>query len=348
MLFMPDEIRTVSSGCPGKDYGRLRAYNFYTGEIIWDRGSCTDYVGMFTGQESLAFGFEKLFVADEGFTTSDDAQLHAVNPENGDVIWSRTDLGYHISTSPIISQNLVIIGADYILYGLDPETGSTIWSTDFSTQFGHGSFEQEMALLSYTDELYVLRYQSSFGQRLHRVDADNGSILWSTNSLGSNPGVSFPTAFESGVIVGSDDTFYRFDLNGNQVWSYEIEGSVSGGSAIGFGDDGNEKIILTWSHYPSPFDVRMSSLNLEDGTEDFTTSIETYGNQLASPLVVQDKIVVTTYFAKLKVFDLNSGNELWNSGQYDPGGSSVTPMFFDGRITVVGKNGKIFQHNFSN
>lgn len=341
VLYVGDEIRTVSSACPSREYGRFVALNITTGQIIWQRGSCTDYVGMFAGQESVAYGQGKIFFADEGFTSADNAQLHAVNPSNGARLWTRNDLGYHISTSPLMTSSSVIIGADDTLYALNPSTGATLWTRAFP----YGSFAREMALSVAGDAVYLLKYESSFGQRLHKVSTSTGQVLWSSAVLGNNVNVAYPTAHSGGVVVGSDNRFYNFSSSGQVLWSRQIAGGVDGGSALTSTLSSNAKVVVTWTSN-STFDVRLSSLDLATGNINFTTQIETYGSQLAAPIVVGTKAIVHTYFGHLKVVDLVTGVVSFSSGVLDVGGGRVTPMLYQGKVTVIGPNGYLNQFVF--
>lgn len=337
ILVMPDEVRVVSTGCPGHEYGQLHAYDYLTGAVVWEKGSCSDYVGMFTGQESLAAGFGKVFVTDEGFTSADYAQLHAINPATGQLYWTRNDLGYHTESSPIVGSSYIYIGAGGTVYALHPSNGQTMWSRPLTSS----SINQEMALSG--SSLYVMAYQNGYGERLYKINANTGVIEWSTTSLGSNANVSFPTITSQGVVVGSDHTFYHFSSTGATLWTRPVEGSVYGSSAL-LSRTFNS-IVVTWAHYPSPLDVRASVLNLTTGAEVRTFSIETYGNQSASPLVAGDKVIFSTYFGHVKIFNVNTGSLIWDSGQFDPGGAGVTPILVADRLTVVGKNGIIKQWN---
>lgn len=317
VLYLPDEVS------PGKIY----ALNITTGEKLWEKT-----VHSYPGQESLAHFNGKIFFADEGPAT-----LYSINPSNGETFWTRTDLGYHISTSPIILNNTVIVGADdssySTLWGLNIQDGTTVWSF----RLPYGLFEREM--VGTKNNVYFLHYQSSYGQRLYNVDVKTGEIVWNTENIGDSSGVSFPTLLKDRIVVGSDKTFYAFNpVDGTKLWSYQVEGDISGGSAI----TQNGNIVVTWSHYPYPYDVRMTVLN-QQGKKVIETTIETYGNQMAAPIVLKNVAFFSTYFGHLKAYDTLTGNLLWDSGAFDTGGASVTPMYYDGRMTVAGSNGHIRQ-----
>jgi len=116
---------------------------------------------------------------------------------------------------PKIYKPSVLVGCDNnMFYSLDAQTGSKNW--EFQTD---GGVESSACLYK------NVAYFGSNGGKFYAVNANTGKLLW-VKQLNA-PIKSSACIGNDKIYFGSDnDTLYCLDLNGNDIWKYDMEGAI--------------------------------------------------------------------------------------------------------------------------
>ncbi len=140
--------------------------------------------------------------------------------------------GTETQVSPLISSDGVIY---LIEHGYNTATANK-YRQSVTAYYSDGSIKWKNTKVSsgtgtplyYNGTLYVLG-ESTF----YALNGQNGDILWEKNISYSSLNPSSPILSSDGVIYFiSNYTVYGFDLNGTELWSYELSGEY--GRPVGF------------------------------------------------------------------------------------------------------------------
>jgi len=169
--------------------GNVIALDGKTGATLWTTHLDTVYSEPTTVWDGLVF-----------VTTS--PGLAALNTATGQVVWQRTDL-YFLSAPAVANGSLYALSDK--LYALDPETGTTKWTSD----------------LSGANPLVVgggIVYSADAGGGVWAVDGEGGDRLWH-RQVGHT--IQTAPVLAGGLLyVSTDDTLWAMDaLTGGAVWA---------------------------------------------------------------------------------------------------------------------------------
>ncbi len=207
-------------------FGQVRVRNFFTNKTIHTRTVKHIRSGPILSNNSLvigtASGVEQLSIPGlkTGWSYSCDmiidlkpiAQngivyfggggglIGALSAEDGSLIWKR-ELPSDIVSDLSLGTYLYIGMADGSLLAFDPQSGQTVWTSQFDFTI-HGSVTESNGMV----------YFGTTDTRVYALSADGGSIKWmfETQGIVTAP----PVVFGDAVLVGSYDR-YLYSLNRN-------------------------------------------------------------------------------------------------------------------------------------
>ena len=297
------------------------------------------------------------------FVGSSDANVYAVDLENGRQAWK-----YHtedaVEASPCVIEETVFIGSsDDFLYALDAKTGQLRWKYETDGQIlGAANWTKS------PDGHRAWIILGSYDNKLHCVDSTNGNVMWTyetDNYINGSPAVgdgktvfggcdamihvvsladgsrikqidtsSFIAAsaafFEGRVYVGNyDNIFICADIASGEIeWKYTSE------EAPFFSSPAVDKNIVVFGGR----DKHVHCLRRDDGQ--FLWKFKTLGEVDSSPVICEDKIVVGSEDGRLYMIRLSDGSQIWS---YEIGHAiTSSPAVAKGMIVIGSDDGYLY------
>lgn len=233
-----------------------------------------------------------------------------------DVIW-QTQLDVGTSSSPVVDNNLVFIGADDdVLYALDRGDGSERWR--FAV--GDGASYTMGPSPAISDGVVWFASSSETGKgELYAIDATNGEEIWHFQP--DAPGLHTPAVLEEAVYAGSDDgNVYALDAaSGDLIWKSEV-GPINAALAV------TSDAVLAQT-----FDGMLAKLDRASGEMQWSTP--TSGSWCA-PVVADNLVLVGSHDmgkTGLHAIDLETGEPRWQVLT----GSMYAPVAISGDMILL-------------
>ena len=221
------------------NHGQLQAISMENGKPLWTASDL-----FVAGTPALANGLV--------YAGTDDGCMLALGAADGVVRWS-VYVGGKPNSPAIYAHRLYVTTANGRLCALDGATGASIWSIErskalsapavldgtvvvggselaafdasegrFKWSFGGGTGSYSMPTLS-TEAVYV-----STPYTLHRLDRENGTVVWSRFTGDKYGALASITLEDSTIYLG---TVTAIDTeNGQTKWTFESENSIVGAS----------------------------------------------------------------------------------------------------------------------
>jgi eukaryotic-like serine/threonine-protein kinase len=304
------------------------------------------------------------------FVGSSDANLYALNIQDGKKIWSYKT-GSGIEAAPCVIQGVVYIGSlDGFLYAIDSNTGSLKWKYETGDEIpGAANW-----YISSGGGLRII--VGSYDNKLHCVDAASGKEVWtyqSGNYINGSP------AIENNMVVfgGCDAIIHIVGLeDGKRLGQIDSGSYIAASAAIDkgqvycgnygnvflradinepvIGDDGrgtNEPNAISpvweFKEAQAPFfasaalgenvvvvgsrDEHIYCLNRNNG--DLVWKFRTLGEVDSSPVIVGDKVIACSIDGRIYMLSLAEGKEIWS---YQIGQSITSSPAVGKSLIVVG------------
>lgn len=252
--------------------------------------------------------------------------VFSLDGTTGTVNWSYPEKGSAaviFYAPPLVTEDAVYIGdLANKFHKLDKTTGSEIWTYTESEGFYLG----QAAI--YDGVVYAPNNDGA----LYALDAENGSLVWkfaTGHYLWSQPVIANDT-----VYIGSMDNFvYALSLDGEELWSYELSGAVTGaptlsedGSMIFAGSLGNQMVAL------------------DAATGELVWTFDTAQSVWGTSIVADGKLIFTDTGGNIYALSVEDGTSLWQtevSGEIVGGVSSIGDGF-----VVATQDGQFKAYNF--
>jgi outer membrane protein assembly factor BamB len=268
---------------------------------------------------------------------SDDGFVHAINNNNGRLLWRyRTD-NQLVTSSPVVQDGVVYV-ASTSLYALKAKDGSLLWRHRF--QYGAssspivvngtiyiGEGDGYTYALNATDGSVLWRYQTkmyiystapavvngvvyvgSSNHSIYALNASDGSLLWSYSTGGA---INSSATVSNGIVyIGAGDNYmYALHVNdGSLAWRYSTGGPVWSTPSVVNG-------IL----YFGSNDNFVYALHAGDGS--LLWRYQTGGRVFSSPNVVNSLLYVGSEDSYVYALNTSDGTLSWRSQM---GGSVYT------------------------
>jgi outer membrane protein assembly factor BamB len=211
----------------GKD-GNLYAINAQDGSQLWKRSfGISIQFPILATKDALYVGTTKLgttMTADE--LKQGDATLWALNPMNGETLWSFKSTDYAFQT-PFVKGDRIYVGGSFYypaekineggwihVYALSAKDGNQIWKTTGKDGFIKSIYatDETVAYVAYTDFIVALSAQT--GKETWRRDTGN----WTPALVGSGQ-IIYSSAANTNVYVWQI-------LDGSSLWEQNLGGGA--------------------------------------------------------------------------------------------------------------------------
>jgi outer membrane protein assembly factor BamB len=282
------------------------------------------------------------------YTGADDGTVYCLDAKDGDVIWANNEPGdidwinhgalqsFTIRSSPTVIDGKVYVGSlDKILYVIDANTGITLWTFDTG-----GYIYSSPAVAD--GAVYVASSNGRPAGRLYKLNANNGSVLWSKMLFYQRgPGPLVPWAspvVADGMVFQSIDGFNHYGINattGATVWTYRSINWVVIAASPLYAD---HKVYLVDMFGLVAVDSKTGASNLTDPD---LLWVQFLGREIySSPTHSSGKIYVASQMMALYVLDAFTGEKL----SFAEMGALPTssPSIYDGKVYIGGWDGNIF------
>ena len=184
--------------------GTLRCLDAVTGAELWEFKPKAGHVA------TAPVAFENLIMVG-----ADDSVMYAVNASDGTQVWDQVCAGV-ITGDPIIMNDLLMFGAQEMVYAVAPANGQLKWICSLTAPVNEGP-------VSDGSMLYFLCQDGS----LQSVDAAEGRYRWAT-LLRTGPTAFPPVVADRRVIVGGGKTLVAVSRSGAVSWSAEMPLAIGG------------------------------------------------------------------------------------------------------------------------
>ena len=237
-----------------------------------------------------------------------------LDPDTAEVIWERRDIkARHFrgpGSSPVLFENLVILTFDGIdkqfLIALHKETGTTVWRTDRSTDYGDLGPDGK----PHADGDYRKAYSTP---ALAEVDGQ-----WQVISVGSRAAFGYDAR------------------SGEEIWTVRHDGYNAAIRPLFFN---NTVILNTGANSARLMAVRLDNTTRGDVTESHVVWDRTRQNsRLPTPVIVGQQIYMITDNGVLYCLSAVTGDEIWS--QRIGGTFVASPVVAGEHIYLCDEDGK--------
>ncbi|MHC4735266.1 MAG: outer membrane protein assembly factor BamB family protein [Planctomycetota bacterium] len=269
------------------------------------------------------------------FIGSADANVYAVDLENGNKVWSY-QTGDAIEATPCVIEGGVFIGSsDNFLYALDANSGQLKFKYETNGQIlGAANWTRS----SDGQSIWIL--VGSYDNILYCLDSKNGQLIWkyeTANYINGSPAVG------QGIVAfgGCDAMIHIVSLtDGSEIKQIDSSSYIAASAAIFEGriyignydnvfisvDISSGKILWKYTEAESPFfsspavnrdvvvlgcrDKRVHCIGRDDGKPLWT--FQTLGEVDSSPVICGDKVIVGSEDGRLYMVRLSNGKRVWS------------------------------------
>jgi len=280
-----------------------------TSKKIWEFESCEGEIGNAiysdptTDDENIYF-------------SSWNGDIYSLSLKTKEKVWNTT-IGWSSESSPVITNDKLIIGSSNGLFALNKENGNIIWENEIGA----------VSTKAFLDDRFV--YIGSHDSKFYKIDLTNGNIKWSfdTNAeIHSSPNIK-----ENKILFGSNDGYlYCLDKNnGNLLWKYKTDSAIWSKPNI----YKNKVFFGSW-------DSNLYCLDLKDGR--FNWKFTTGWGIDSSASIKNDNIYFGSQDNNFYSIDLN-GDLKWVFKTL--GGISSSPNVYGEYVFFGSSDGKIYALN---
>ena len=248
--------------------GTLYAFDEYTGSLIWSFRTGGSVIGTPAVSNGMVFvaskdgivyglneqtGSEVWRIVNDNLTPvtsspviangtlfygtfqspSSYAEVLAVHPQTGTVIWKNSNFNDYIEGSPSVSGGRVFFGMGAgrpaVIIALNETTGAQLWSyaTGLAT-----------TVTATPAEAYGNVYIGLDSTRFLAINQANGNLVWSFNTPGGSNATT--PAIYNGVVYFGTGARIVYALNattGTQIWTRTTGGAISSSPALALGSN---------------------------------------------------------------------------------------------------------------
>ena len=233
---------------------------------------------------------------------TDSGLFFALRQADGEVCWqfdAKRSGSKGIWSSPIVTGEMVIFGAyNGNVYALDRRSGKISWQFQESDFVGSSpALAEEFGIVAIGLE-HTLQYQKGSVVGLNRMTGDRVWEFPARNFVHSTP--LYIPSHQIFVVGSNDNDCVCLDAkSGHLRWMFQTSGPVKSRAALGL----IAGIVLFGC-----FDHCVYAVDIETGS--LRWKVETEGIVYSEPLVIHDRVYVTSTDKQMYVLDLYSGNVL--------------------------------------
>ena len=306
--------------------GTLKKYD-YSQELIWKKNIYTKQEKKSDILINLAYENDILIITDNL------AKYYAVNPQNGELIWSKTNLTPFNSQIKIYKDKFYIVDYENILHCFSIKDGNKIWS--YQTD---NFFVKSKKKLSIIIENEKVIFNNSVGD-ITALDANKGILLWQTPTQNNLVYAESASLITSDLVLEKDSIYFSNNRNefysinkddGFLNWKQKINSNIR--PII------TDDIIFTVSNEGFLYVIDSLSGNIIK-SNNLLINFKPKHREFIKPTGIvlgSDKIFLSLNNGKLIVASIQTG-EIINTFKLD-GNQISKPFIFDNKLYIIKDN----------
>ena len=306
--------------------GTLKKYD-YAQELIWKKNIYSKQEKKSDILINLAYKNDILIVTDNL------AKYYAVNPQNGELIWSKTNLTPFNSQIKIYKDKFYIVDYENILHCFSVKDGNKIWS--YQTD---NFFVKSKKKLSIIIENEKVIFNNSIGD-ITALDANKGILLWQTPTQNNLVYAESASLITSDLVLEKDSIFFSNNRNefysinkdnGFLNWKQKINSNIR--PVI------SNDIIFTISNEGFLYFIDSLGGNIIK-SNNLLINFKAKHREFIKPIGIvlgSDKIFLSLNNGKLIVASIQTG-EIINTYKLD-GNQISKPFIYDNKLYIIKDN----------
>ena len=306
--------------------GTLKKYD-YSQELIWKKNIYSKQEKKSDILINLAYEKDILIITDNL------AKYYAVNPQNGELIWSKTNLTPFNSQIKIYKDKFYIVDYENILHCFSIKDGNKIWS--YQTD---NFFVKSKKKLSIIIENEKVIFNNSIGD-ITALDANKGILLWQTPTQNNLVYAESASLITSDLVLEKDSIFFSNNRNefysinkdnGFLNWKQKINSNIR--PVI------SNDIIFTVSNEGFLYFIDSLGGNILK-SNNLLINFKAKHREFIKPIGIvlgSDKIFLSLNNGKLIVASIQTG-EIINTFKLD-GNQISKPFIFDNKLYIIKDN----------
>ena len=306
--------------------GTLKKYD-YSQELIWKKNIYSKQEKKSDILINLAYENDILIITDNL------AKYYAVNPQNGELIWSKTNLTPFNSQIKIYKDKFYIVDYENILHCFSIKDGNKIWS--YQTD---NFFVKSKKKLSIIIENEKVIFNNSIGD-ITALDANKGILLWQTPTQNNLVYAESASLITSDLVLEKDSIFFSNNRNefysinkdnGFLNWKQKINSNIR--PVI------SNDIIFTVSNEGFLYFIDSLGGNIIK-SNNLLINFKAKHREFIKPIGIvlgSDKIFLSLNNGKLIVASIQTG-EIINTFKLD-GNQISKPFIFDNKLYIIKDN----------
>ena len=306
--------------------GTLKKYD-YSQELIWKKNIYSKQEKKSDILINLAYEKDILIITDNL------AKYYAVNPQNGELIWSKTNLTPFNSQIKIYKDKFYIVDYENILHCFSVKDGNKIWS--YQTD---NFFVKSKKKLSIIIENEKVIFNNSIGD-ITALDANKGILLWQTPTQNNLVYAESASLITSDLVLEKDSIFFSNNRNefysinkdnGFLNWKQKINSNIR--PVI------SNDIIFTISNEGFLYFIDSLGGNIIK-SNNLLINFKAKHRELIKPIGIvlgSDKIFLSLNNGKLIVASIQTG-EIINTYKLD-GNQISKPFIYDNKLYIIKDN----------
>ena len=306
--------------------GTLKKYD-YSKELIWKKNVYSKQEKKSDILINLAYENDILIITDNL------AKYYAVNPQNGELIWSKTNLTPFNSQIKIYKDKFYIVDYENILHCFSIKDGNKIWS--YQTD---NFFVKSKKKLSIIIENEKVIFNNSIGD-ITALDANKGILLWQTPTQNNLVYAESASLITSDLVLEKESIFFSNNRNefysinkdnGFLNWKQKINSNIR--PVI------SNDIIFTVSNEGFLYFIDSLGGNILK-SNNLLINFKAKHREFIKPIGIvlgSDKIFLSLNNGKLIVASIQTG-EIINTFKLD-GNQISKPFIFDNKLYIIKDN----------
>jgi len=299
----------------------------YSQELIWKKNFYSKQEKKSDILLNIAYKNEILIITDNL------AKYYAVNSQNGELLWSKTNLTPFNSQIKIYKDKFYIVDYENILHCFSIKDGSKIWS--YQTD---NFFVKSKKKLSIIIENEKVIFNNSIGE-ITALDANKGFLLWQTPTQNNLIYAESASLITSDLVLEKDSIFFSNNRNefysinkdnGFLNWKQKINSNIR--PVI------TNDIIFTVSNEGLLYFIDSLGGNIIK-SNNLLTNFKAKHRQFIKPIGIvlgSDKIFLSLNNGMLVVANIQTGETI-NTFKLD-GNQISKPFIFDNKLYIIKDN----------
>ncbi len=247
-----------------------------------------------------------------------DARLYALNAADGENVWERTCAGA-ISPDPLLLEGLLMVGAEEMVYAINPRSGQATWICALKSTAKAGP-------VSDGSMLYFLCQDSS----VQCVDATRGRYRW-RSQFSHGPRTFDPVVGQRRVIVASGRRIYGIARSSAIAWTAQMPAGVRA-----------RPVLVDDTLFVPCMDGHVYTLYARSGAVRHRAALKLDDVVSASPLITDTDVVVGTAAGMVGLLDRASGDLKWMYRSRTPEQAPEAPAELGIYAPVVGGQDAVY------